>query len=325
MLANLAKFPSDDKPSLHEGQCVSVLQGKTALEVVMADMPEPVRYGEWIFEGVNLIAGRPKLGKTTLERQKMAALAEGGVLWGSRMPQIPVVFLCLEEGERLAKEKLLRAQFSREALANITMFFDWPRGQAGVRALSEYLIAHPDPCFVVIDSLAKFRAVPDKNMPVFMADYEALKSLHDALKAHPGVAVDVISHTRKMKAEDPIDEISGSYGLTAACDFYAVLRYTSSGKVTMHFGGRLWEQELTEFQLVKANHRWDMVGKDASSVKSDIQGATLLAIGKGGVKLLDLSRALFITKQAAYERVETLVNLGLAYKKDGFIHAGKPE
>src|SRR5262249_22140094 len=47
-----------------------------ALELMERDMPA-IQYlrDPWIAEGLNIMAGRPKLGKTTLLRQKLAAVA----------------------------------------------------------------------------------------------------------------------------------------------------------------------------------------------------------------------------------------------------------
>src|SRR5262245_16529618 len=46
-----------------------------ALELMERDMPAISYLREpWIAEGLNILAGRPKLGKTTLLRQKLAAV-----------------------------------------------------------------------------------------------------------------------------------------------------------------------------------------------------------------------------------------------------------
>jgi hypothetical protein len=86
-----------------------------------------------------------------------------------------------------------------------------------------------------------------------MCDYEAVNMLHDMCKRHPGVVVDVVHHTRKMKSEDPIDDISGSYGLTAAADSYVVLRHNTDGAV-MYAGGRLWTRDDNEYQIRRIAH-----------------------------------------------------------------------
>ena len=75
-------------------------EGESAFSLIERDIPEPVKLCDpWAVEGLNLIAGRPKLGKTTLERQKMAAAAMGGPFLDSRfLDPCKCAFLSLEEG-----------------------------------------------------------------------------------------------------------------------------------------------------------------------------------------------------------------------------------
>ena len=219
---------------------VPIPAGESAFALLERDIPEPVKLCDpWAIEGVNIIAGRPKLGKTTLERQKLAAAAVGGPFLDSAFTSpAKCAFLSLEEGELLCRAKFRMAGFPDSALADIQLFFDWPRGQSGVDLLDRYLAANPDVRLVCIDSLTRFRVIPDVRVPAFMADYDAVDSLHDMSKKHPGVAIDIIHHTRKAKSDDPIDDISGTYGLTAACDSYLVMRHHADGAV-MYVGGRL--------------------------------------------------------------------------------------
>jgi RecA-family ATPase len=92
-------------------------RGESALELMEREM-ELITYlcEPWIPEGLNLLAGRPKIGKTTMQRQKLAAVAEGGLLFGDRCLASPAVYLSLEEGDRLTRQKLESAAFSRDAL-----------------------------------------------------------------------------------------------------------------------------------------------------------------------------------------------------------------
>src|SRR5262245_30624459 len=86
--------------------------GETAFALLEREIPDPTKFCDpWIVEGLNLIAGRPKLGKTTLERQKMAALVMGESFFGADCQPVRCAFLSLEEGERLSKAKFKSAKF----------------------------------------------------------------------------------------------------------------------------------------------------------------------------------------------------------------------
>ena len=238
-----------------------VPQGESALELMEREMPLISYLNKpWIPEGLNLVVGRPKLGKSTLVRQKLAAIAEGGELFGERCIAASSVYLSLEEGDRLTRKKFELAKFSNNALGNITIFYTWKRGKEGVLNLLRLLDQRPDVRYIAIDSLTKARTIPDHRTPAFIADYETVSEYHGVAKARPGVCIDLIHHTRKMKSDDPLDDISGTYGLSAACDSYWIMRYHEDGAI-LHVGGRLWESDVSKYQLKRADQRWELLGE----------------------------------------------------------------
>jgi len=288
----------------------------TALELMERDMP-PIAYlrEPWIAEGLNILAGRPKLGKTTLLRQKLAAVAGGAAFFNAHGPQAAALFLCLEEGDRLARKKFELAGFADAALASILVYFKWRRGKDGVLDLLRILDEYPYIRFVGIDSLTRFRDVPDARMPAFTCDYEAVSSLHAVAKARPGLAIDVTHHTRKAKSDDPLDDISGTYGLSAACDSYWVMRYHEDGAV-LHVGGRLWELDATQFQLRRGRQVWELAGEYTGASTTQIETLDALRASKG-MTPSEAATRFNIKTPSAFDRLSRLVSLGLAYSKDG--------
>ena len=297
--------------------------GESAFSLTERNIPLPVKLCDpWATEGVNIIAGRPKLGKTTLERQKMAAAAIAGDFLDSKFPvAVKSAFLSLEEGELLCRDKLLKAGLPETALASIQIFFEWPRGDMGTNLLDRYLFANPDVRLVVIDSLTRFRVIPDVRTPAFMADYEAVNLLHEMSKKHPGVVIDVIHHTRKAKSDDPIDDISGTYGLTAACDCAIVLRHHSDGAV-MHIASRLWDREESQYSLKRgAKHTWEMIGVHLDLTDAQRDTLQRLKASAAGLSGKELSDTLGITVPSAWQRLDELLEKGFATKRFGKCYA----
>ncbi len=297
--------------------------GETAFSLVEREMPALVRMCDpWATEGVNIIAGRPKLGKTTLERQKLAAAAMGGPFLDSHFP-LPVkcAFLSLEEGPRLCRHKFLKAGFTERALAGIELFFEWKRGLDGIYQLDRYLEENDEVKIVAIDSLTKFRSVPDPRTPTFSADYEAVSALHNLTNKYPGRSIDVIHHTRKMKGDDPIDAISGTYGLTAAVDSYMVLTHHTDGAV-MHVGGRLWEREDNQYTLRRApGQTWELIGVHLDLTDKQREAFELVKSSPGGMTGKELGDKLGITQPSGWQRLEELMEKGLVSKRYGRIYA----
>jgi len=101
-----------------------------------------------------------------------------------------------------------------------------------------------------VDTLAKIRQ-RTRGQNVYQEDYAALEELLP-LPAEHEVAIVVVHHTRKMAAADPLDEISGSTGLTGGVDGVLVLkRDRDKADAVLHVDGRDIE-EPAEFAL-----KWD--------------------------------------------------------------------
>lgn len=269
----------------------------------------------WASEGLCLIAGKPKLGKTTLVRQKLYAAASGGQFLGERVEQCECLFLSLEEGRRLLRKKLHAQGLSNEALARIDVKYKWPRGPDGVAALREYLLRHPGVRYVAIDTLARFRAVPKAKAQAFMEDYEALSGLQAMCKEFPGLAADVTTHTRKQESADPMDDISGTYGLSAAIDTYWVLRRTSDG-ASLHVGGRWWEHEKSAFSLRRENGGYTLTGEHLPLSQKQLETHAKL-VEHGALTPSQLGELLKISRQSAYERLQALEEKGFARSAQG--------
>jgi hypothetical protein len=117
--------------------------------------------------------------------------------------------------------------------------------------LDDWLAIHPEARAVFIDTLKMVRPRVTGNKGIYDADYEALEPLVP-LSAEHRVSIVVVHHTRKLAAADPLDEISGSTGLSGAADGVLVLkRDRGRADAYLHVTGREIEEEA-ELAL-----RWD--------------------------------------------------------------------
>lgn len=239
-------------------------RGYDAADLVSMDMPDPVyACRPWVAEGLTLFVGRPKLGKTTMMRQLACALNVGDRFLDGDCLHTPVMFLSLEEGERLFRTKLKRDGVRPEQLRGIRLEFEWPQGGDGVAALRLWLMARPVAdrrVVIVIDSLTRFRTPPSDRGHAFTEDYNAVKLLADLAKEFPGLSVLVLHHTTKAIPDDPVASISGTYGLSAAADSYLILMKQGT-KFRLHAGGRLWEGDCADFEVARDSGRWRLVGE----------------------------------------------------------------
>jgi RecA-family ATPase len=246
------KEPAPDRPR----------RSYDAGDLVELDMPEPQYVCRpWVSEGVTLVVGRPKVGKTTLLRQLSYHANNKGQFLGETCARADVLFLSLEEGERVMRKKLAALGAKPAQLRGIRLEFEWPQGAAGVEQLRQWLSGRDSALtpLVIIDSLTRFRIPPSERGHQFTEDYNTVKLLADLAKEFPGLVVLLLHHTTKASPDDPVSAISGTYGLTAAADNFLII-LKQGQQYRLHAGGRLWDRENSDFELRREAGGWALAG-----------------------------------------------------------------
>lgn len=226
----------------------------TAAELLAEELP-PVR---WIVpdilpEGVTILGGKPKMGKSWLAYGLCVAVASGGVALGTKpVERGECLYLALEDNKRRLQKRLRKLLAGETPPEGLHIRLSWPRlDEGGAEALGDWLAEHPDARLVVVDTLKKVRPrtnASGTSRSVYDLDYEALESLLPVAAQH-GVSILVVHHLRKMDADDPLDAISGSTGLTGGVDGTLVLkRERGRADAFLHVDGRDVE-DPAEFAL----------------------------------------------------------------------------
>jgi AAA domain len=234
----------------------------TAAELLGLELP-PIRWSVQglLPEGVTLLAGKPKLGKSWMALGIAIAISTGGVALGTRQVEMgDVLYMALEDNYRRLRKRLKKL-LTNEAPERLHIVTEWPRmDEGGAEALERWLEAHPDARLVVVDILKRVRPRTSPNRSVYEADYEALEAMQ-RLAAEYEVSILVVHHLRKLGAADPLDEISGSTGLSGGADGVLVLkRDRGCADAYLHVTGReieeeaelalRWESDLASWTLV---------------------------------------------------------------------------
>ena len=233
-------------------------------------------------EGLTLLVGKPKKGKSWMGLGVCEAVAAGGVAFGiRRVEQGDTLYLALEDNRKRLRKRLAKILDGRPAPERMHLHTEWPRlDEGGAERLNEWLTEHPEARLVVVDTLAKIRK-PARGQNVYAEDYAALEQLLPLAAKH-SVAIVVVHHLRKMAASDPLDEISSSTGLTAGVDGFLILRRTPGSKgPTLYVDGRDIE-EPTEYALLWNINTatWTIEG-DAEEVHlSKARGDILLTLNR---------------------------------------------
>lgn len=190
----------------------------------------PVRWAvpSLIPEGVAILAGSPKIGKSWLALGVAVAVATGGIALGKiAVEPGEVLYLALEDTQRRLQRRLqcVLPMECGQPSGRLHFVTEWPRLHAGrVERLERWLTDHPETRLVVIDTLEKVRphtASLDRNL--YTADYLIGDRLTPLSKKY-AIALVIVHHTRKATADDPVELVSGTLGLTGGVDGVMVLR-----------------------------------------------------------------------------------------------------
>jgi hypothetical protein len=226
----------------------------SAAELMSKELP-PAKWAvsDVLPEGVTILGGKPKMGKSWLALGLCVSVAAGGYAFGKIAAERGgALYLGLEDQERRLQRRLKKVLAGEDAPDGLEVAWSWPRlDQGGVESLRKYIEDRPQTRLVVVDTLKKIRPRESGSRGIYDLDYEALEPLLP-LAGQYGIAILVVHHLRKLEAGDPFDMISGSTGLTGGVDGALVLK-RDRGKqdATLAIDGRDIE-EPTELAL-----RWD--------------------------------------------------------------------
>lgn len=219
-------------------------------------------------EGLTILAGNPKQGKSWLCYNLTLAIALGGIALGSIPVEAgEVLYLSLEDTPRRLKNRLKKltngwAPFTAPTAQIVTT---WPRmGRGGLKLLAHYLSNHPKCRLVIIDTLAKIRNEASSSRNQYDEDYRtasALKQVADEF----GIAMIVVHHLRKMQSEDIYERVSGSNGLTGAADGVAIIkRERGKADAVLFISGRDVEEQELAVKFDPSNATWTLIGDAAT-------------------------------------------------------------
>lgn len=221
-----------------------------ALELMQREFPEP----RWavpglIAEGLNLLVGAPKFGKSWLCLNLAVAVASGGKALGKiDVERGSVLYAALEDPARRLQNRLDIVMQGEPVPAGLDFATDLPRMPRATEIVQGWLDTHSDARLVIIDVLRKIRPISDgrTGRAAYDEDYDTLGTLK-ALADRYAIAIVVVHHTRKAVDDgDVFNEVSGSTGLTGAADAILVAkRARNTAEAVLHITGR----DITEAEF----------------------------------------------------------------------------
>ena len=207
-------------------------------------------------QGLHILAGSPKVGKSWLALWLCLCAAQGKPLWTFVTRPCEMLYLCLEDSFQRIQSRLF--EITEDAPASV--HFTTNSGTLGKgleEQLCSFLAEHPDTVLIIIDTLQMIRGTGYDN--TYANDYRDLSVLKHIADTH-GIAILLIHHLRKEFADDVFSRISGTTAISGAVDssFTLVEDKRGSGKATLSCVGR--DIEYRELTLERnAENVWELV------------------------------------------------------------------
>jgi hypothetical protein len=243
-----------------------------SLAQIMQIKYEPPRWAVpgILAQGLTILAGKPKMGKSWMCLGVGLSVAYGGKALGQiQVEQGEVLYLALEDTPETIQERAALINPNLNFPSNFYIHTEWLRmGEGGLKHLSAWLEDHPACRLVLIDTLGRIKPIQTKARSLYDEDYRigaALKTVADKHK----VCLVCLHHLRKAAADDVMDTVSATLGLTGAADAMVVLsRSRGQADAVMHVTGRRVREQELALRFDDQAASWALVGQAEDFKKS---------------------------------------------------------
>lgn len=229
-------------------------------------MSQPLRPPDFVVDsllsqGLHILAGSPKVGKSWLVLWLAVMVAKGEPVWDMATRQGHTLYLCLEDSVLRIQNRLF--EITEDAPESVHFCTECaPIGQGLEEQIETFSMEHPGTVLVIIDTLQMVRPIHDATYANDYRDMSVLKRLADRL----GLAILLIHHLRKEKAED-------GEGGRRVPPYLRHHRYQRSGGFQLHPGGETAGQRPGEADVYRQGHR--IPGAGTGAERRQCVGATL--------------------------------------------------
>ncbi len=274
--------------------------------------PVPFLVDELIPEGLHILAGAPKIGKSWLALWLCLCISQGQPLWNFATTQGEVLYLSLEDSFQRIQTRLFDLTEDAPPTLHFAIMADTlKRGLE--QQIEQFLTEHPTTKLVVIDTLQCVRGTgSDSNL--YANDYQDI-GLLKKLADNQHIAILLIHHLRKLHDDDPMNMISGSTGLSGAADSTFVLQKSSrlANIASLHCTGRDIPDRTLKLEFGEEDHVWKLL--EDSKTCSSASKISTLQLTKLLSELLRADSTYLGSPSALSAKIDPDGSLGITPKK----------
>lgn len=208
-------------------------------------------------QGICMLGGAPKIGKSWLVLDLCIRIAKGEPIWSLSTKKGTTLYLCLEDPLRRVQERL--NMLTDDVPPNA--YFAIAAGTLAdglCEQIRKFVSEHPDTVLVAIDTFQIVRTgCIDTSYANDYGEVRQMKQLADELN----ISILLVHHLRKQGDSDPLNKLSGTTGISGAVDAVFVLDKSKRNAqgATLICTGRDIEYREMELKLSKETCAWEMV------------------------------------------------------------------
>ena len=193
-------------------------------ETLMETPMEPLKFivQSLLPQGLHILAGAPKIGKSWLALWICLQAAKGEQIWGFETRTCEVLYLCLEDSFARIQSRLFELTEEAPPALHFAVMSD-TIGNSLEMQIETFVKEHPGTGLIVIDTLQKVRKTVSSNVNPYAADYDDISALKGLADRHR-LAIILVHHLRKAADSDPLNMISGTTGLAGSADSNFILQ-----------------------------------------------------------------------------------------------------
>lgn len=238
---------------------LSVINGQDLMELNLPPQSFTVR--GLLPQGLSILGGAPKIGKSWMMLDLCIRVAKGESLWGMETKQGTTLYLCLEDTLRRIQHRLNCITEEVSAAAYFATASGTLADDLEAQIL-QFIRQHPDTVLVVIDTFQMIRS--NSNEPSYGGDYEEIQKLKRIADSQR-ISLLLVHHLRKQGDRDPVNKLSGTTGITGAVDCVFVLDKSRRREdaATLICTGRDIEHRELELRFSKDEFVWSLMADSA--------------------------------------------------------------
>lgn len=207
-------------------------------------------------QGVSILGGAPKIGKSWMVLDWCVRIAKGENVWNLPTEKGIVLYLCLEDSLARIQDRL--NCITDEVPNNLYVATKSESIETGlIQQIQNFIITHTDTILIVIDTFQMIR----NNLELSYAnDYNEIGKLKQYADEMT-IAILLVHHLRKQGDSDPLNKLSGTTGISGAVDAVFVLNKDkrNESKANLLCTGRDIEQREVQLSFNRENCTWELI------------------------------------------------------------------